>query len=187
MSKIALTPNASGSGTFTLASPNSDTDRTLTLPDEAGTILTTSSDVVAGPLFSAYSNVGNTVVSNTTYTKVQMNVIEHDTNNCYSTANYRFTPNVAGYYSITISTQTEVNVSTLQRSFNELWKNGSDYKRGTDVNTNASFQVVSTFLVYMNGTTDYLEPYIWVQNSGTPEYRGLEKFTWWSGHLVRGS
>ena len=43
MSKIALTPNASGSGTFTIASPNSDTDRTLTLPDEAGTVVTTGS------------------------------------------------------------------------------------------------------------------------------------------------
>ena len=40
MSKIALTGNASGSGTFTLAAPNSDTDRTLTLPDETGTVLT---------------------------------------------------------------------------------------------------------------------------------------------------
>jgi len=45
MSKIALTPNASGSGTFTIAAPNSDTDRTLTLPDEAGTVLTSASDV----------------------------------------------------------------------------------------------------------------------------------------------
>ena len=43
MSKIALTPNSLGSGTFTLASPNSDTDRTLTLPDEAGTVLTSAS------------------------------------------------------------------------------------------------------------------------------------------------
>ena len=38
MSKIALTPNASGTGVFTIASPNSNTDRTLTLPDEAGTL-----------------------------------------------------------------------------------------------------------------------------------------------------
>jgi len=38
MSKIALTPNASGSGVFTVASPNSSTDRTLTLPDETGTV-----------------------------------------------------------------------------------------------------------------------------------------------------
>ena len=42
MSKIALTGNASGSGTFTLAAPNSDTDRVLTLPDGAGTIATTN-------------------------------------------------------------------------------------------------------------------------------------------------
>ena len=39
MSKIALTPNASGTGTFTIVSPNSNTDRTLTLPDAAGTVL----------------------------------------------------------------------------------------------------------------------------------------------------
>jgi len=43
MSKIALTPNASGTGTFTIAAPNSNTDRTLTLPDEAGTVLTSAS------------------------------------------------------------------------------------------------------------------------------------------------
>ena len=42
MSKIALTPNASGSGTFTLAAPNSNTDRTLALPDEVGTVLTSA-------------------------------------------------------------------------------------------------------------------------------------------------
>jgi len=36
MSKISLTPNASCAGTFTLASPNSNTSRTLTLPDAAG-------------------------------------------------------------------------------------------------------------------------------------------------------
>ena len=38
MSKIALAPNAAGTGTFTLASPNTNTDRTLTLPDNSGTI-----------------------------------------------------------------------------------------------------------------------------------------------------
>jgi hypothetical protein len=38
MSKIALSGNASGTGTFTIASPDSSTDRTLNLPDAAGTI-----------------------------------------------------------------------------------------------------------------------------------------------------
>lgn len=39
MSKIAITPNVSGTGTFTIAAPNSDTDRTLTLPDAAGAVV----------------------------------------------------------------------------------------------------------------------------------------------------
>lgn len=39
MSKIAITGNDNGSGTFTIASPNSDTDRTLTLPDASGTAI----------------------------------------------------------------------------------------------------------------------------------------------------
>lgn len=39
MSKISLTPNALGTGTLTIAAPNTSTNRTLTLPDETGTFL----------------------------------------------------------------------------------------------------------------------------------------------------
>jgi hypothetical protein len=38
MSKVSLAGNASGTGIFTIASPNSNTDRTLTLPDNTGTV-----------------------------------------------------------------------------------------------------------------------------------------------------
>lgn len=41
MSKIALTPNASGTGTLTIAAPNTNTDRTLTLPDVTTTLVGT--------------------------------------------------------------------------------------------------------------------------------------------------
>ena len=40
MSKVAITGNASGTGTFTIAAPNSDSDFTLTLPASSGTIAT---------------------------------------------------------------------------------------------------------------------------------------------------
>jgi len=43
MSKISIEGNASGTGTFTIASPNSNTNRTLNLPDNAGTFITTGS------------------------------------------------------------------------------------------------------------------------------------------------
>jgi hypothetical protein len=38
MSKVQLAGNASGTGIFQIASPNSNTDRTLTLPDASGTV-----------------------------------------------------------------------------------------------------------------------------------------------------
>jgi hypothetical protein len=53
MSKVALSGNASGTGTFTIASPNSNTDRTLTLPDAAGTLTTSEAVTAAGYTTSA--------------------------------------------------------------------------------------------------------------------------------------
>jgi len=38
MSKVVIQGHASGSGDFTIAAPNSNTDRTLTLPDAGGTL-----------------------------------------------------------------------------------------------------------------------------------------------------
>jgi hypothetical protein len=45
MSKVQLQGNVSGTGVFTIASPNSNTDRTLTLPDNTGTLLTSGSAI----------------------------------------------------------------------------------------------------------------------------------------------
>lgn len=42
MSKISITPSATGTGVFTISSPATNTDRSLVLPDEAGTIITTA-------------------------------------------------------------------------------------------------------------------------------------------------
>ena len=50
MTKIAISPNVSGTGTFTIAAPDSNTNRTLTLPDAAGEVLTDQSDLGAANL-----------------------------------------------------------------------------------------------------------------------------------------
>ena len=56
MSKIALTPAATGSGVFTISSPATSTDRTLTLPDEAGTVLTSVSSLASANLTGAVAS-----------------------------------------------------------------------------------------------------------------------------------
>jgi hypothetical protein len=42
VSKVAIEGNASGTGTLTIAAPNTNTNRTLNLPDDTGTIVTNS-------------------------------------------------------------------------------------------------------------------------------------------------
>jgi len=77
MSKITLTPNASGTGTFTVASPNSNTNRTLTLPDEAGELL----------INGTTSNVGIGTSSPTTKLQSKGGSISTPTNNAGLIAN----------------------------------------------------------------------------------------------------
>jgi hypothetical protein len=45
MSKVKITGHASGSGTLTLTGPNTNSDRTLTIPDITGTLLSTEGAV----------------------------------------------------------------------------------------------------------------------------------------------
>jgi hypothetical protein len=50
MSLVKIQGNASGTGEFTIAAPNTNTDYTLTLPTNTGTILTGSSAITASQL-----------------------------------------------------------------------------------------------------------------------------------------
>ena len=57
----------------------------------------------AAPAFSAYGTAYQSLANNT-YTKIQYNTKDFDTNSNYdNTTNYRFTPTVAGYYQVTAS------------------------------------------------------------------------------------
>ena len=77
MSKVVIAGDTSGTGTFTISSPNSNTDRTLVLPDEAGTGLTTASSIASTQLTGdaiplgvgqTWTNVLGSRATGTTYT-----------------------------------------------------------------------------------------------------------------------
>lgn len=61
MSKIALTPNASGTGTLTIAAPDTNTDRTLTLPDATGTLATAADITAALAPFTPFTSAETTL------------------------------------------------------------------------------------------------------------------------------
>jgi hypothetical protein len=52
MSLVAISGNASGTGTLTIAAPNTNSNRNLELPDESGTLLSTGS---TGTAWTSYT------------------------------------------------------------------------------------------------------------------------------------
>lgn len=66
MSKIALTPNASGTGTLTIAAPNTNTDRTITLPDATSTLATTADVAAAAGSLTLLGTIATTSGSSVT-------------------------------------------------------------------------------------------------------------------------
>jgi len=72
MSKIELAPDASGTGTFTIASPNDNSDYTLTLPTSAGTVATQAyADASSQTVQMGYAVKTDTfTLSTTTWTDV---------------------------------------------------------------------------------------------------------------------
>ena len=114
----------------------------------------------SGPAFSAYRGTSNQSFSTTTFTKVQLNAEDFDTDNCFDpTTNYRFTPNKAGKYQM--NTTLKVSGGSSVRNIIAIYKNGSNYLRVSDDTTGGSNPTASaSVLIDMNGTTDYLELYV---------------------------
>jgi hypothetical protein len=88
--------------------------------------------------------------------KLSMDSTGYDTGLIWSDANRRATPIRPGYYQVTVRVQLTVSTDPLIAG---LYKNGSLAARvGAHVN-GLAFGAGGSFVVYCNGTTDYLEPW----------------------------
>ena len=133
-----------------------------------------------GPAFSAYSSSTQTI-SGSTWTKVILGSEEFDTNNNFASST--FTPTVAGYYQVTGCIQWNATVS-ISRGFIQVYKNGGTFKFLSDIVSSVSRTGGST-LIYMNGTTDYLELYGYMTGTGTLYFDASQQGTYFQAILVR--
>ena len=169
----------------TLVTPNLGTPSALVLTNATGLPQAgLGTNVVGnGPAFSAYINTAQTV-SNNTLTKMQFDAEEFDTNNNFDrTTNFRFTPTVAGYYQFT----TAAFISTGVAGEFTVWfyKNGGVFKYGTDLTAVTGYVVQGSALIYLNGSTDYVEVYVY-QVSGVSKTLGSSATgNYFQGVLVR--
>ena len=118
------------------------------------------------------SNTDQSIGTNT-LTKVEWENVELDTISGWSTTNHRYTPTVAGYYLVGGALRAEM--SSLSKHFRtEVRKNGSSGNDSLHIQLNYdddrltnSVIPLGSGLMQLNGSSDYLEVWVRLEESGT--------------------
>ena len=175
---ISIKPTASGS---TIEQDGS----TILTVDGSGNITPSNDLYPKVPAFSAYMGSDLSLTSGV-YTKVPIDTEDFDTTSDFDTSTYRFTPSVEGYYQIN---GTVRGIGTSRTTFLlAFYKNGSSHKV-VSLNREASSSsavISASAVIYMNGSTDYLELYGFMlfSSGGSLDYAAYKDSCFFSGHLV---
>jgi hypothetical protein len=160
--------------------------KTVTLPDASVAQAKLAANVVGnGPAFRAYANSTTTIGGSGSATKITLGGEDYDTANCFASS--RFTPNVAGYYQINAAALLASGSGTPGAPFFAVlvYKNGSFALGGSHSNAADSRSSTVSDLIYLNGTTDYLELYANQFSGGDRTVISSRQWTFLSGFLAR--
>lgn len=143
----------------------------------------TIANTLTAPAFSAYQSTLQSLVTGADR-KVQFQTEDFDSANCFdNVTNYRFTPNVSGWYQIqgavsgAFGSNTNVSVIIYKNGIPEAYST-IDSSAGTTTGLNVQK------LVFLNGTTDYVELFCNPGNTTQNSTIG-RAFTWFQGYFVR--
>ena len=209
MSNIKLVHSGGNSVSLTTPTNNPAANRTFKLPGADGTANQTMVTDGSGAfsfqtqgygLFHvrANQNDGDTpqTVAMTTRTKVQFKYELADLDGLFdNTTNYRYTPQVAGWYwiNMNISINNGAGISHLMTAY--LDKNGSQYatfEGGGGGNGDGTYKrygdnnsISISSIIEFNGSSDYVEGYVYQANASSAS-RNLDNLsTTMMGYLVR--
>jgi len=173
MSSVVISGDTSGA--ITLSAPAVSGTNTATLPAATGTVMVSGNM----PAFSAYQ-ASSQAISAGVWTKVTFGTEEFDTNSNFASS--RLTPTVAGYYQINASVAV---ITSFTAIIPAIYKNGSQYKVGNRGSAAAQLNANVSSLVYLNGSTDYVEIYV---NIGIAQSTNNDSDqTYFNGSMVRGA
>lgn len=138
-----------------------------------------------GPAFRAYQSVQQTGIANTTYTKITLDAETYDTNSNFASS--RFTPTVAGYYQINgaVAIPSTTNNNGVAAT---IFKNGNLYSIGASgMGSVGQLYAASSIsdCIYMNGSTDYVELYVYGAQGASFSLVASSSQTYFTGALVR--
>jgi hypothetical protein len=127
------------------------------------------------PAFKVRINSSQSI-NNVTDTKIQFNQEDFDTHDWFdSSTNYRYTPQKPWYYYF--HSNTMFDDMTAGYSLVRLRKNWSSISESNKIQT-ADVTVHNSTMLYMNGTTDYVEVTVSHSSWGTRNLRQPTFFEW---------
>lgn len=147
------------------------------------------------PAFSAYSNTSQTVTTGVN-TLITNNTETFDTTNAFNNTGstigtapaYSFNPQVAGYYTIVAAIRDNTGVDLGKQFISWIYKNGTFYASQVQGGIGTGLVGVSsiaTALVYMNGSTDYVQQYVYTNNTVNITTNNSVNYSYFNGILVR--
>tara|TARA_B100000085_G_scaffold215595_1_gene199900 strand:+ start:302 stop:970 length:669 start_codon:yes stop_codon:yes gene_type:complete len=167
----------------TVAELSADAVTTVKIADNAVTSAKINGmDATKGiPLFNV-SKSANQSLATTTWTKVTFDVEVADPLNHFDTSTSKYTPNVAGYYSITFNPSLQGTGGSLR--YAAIVKNSSYMVYGEHYNNTAS-RITLSGLIHLNGSSDFVEFHVYTQATSSVAIRGTSNETQAHGFLVR--
>jgi hypothetical protein len=142
---------------------------------------------VNGPAFRAYVDTSQAITSGSQQ-KVTFGTETFDTDADFSSS--RFTPGVEGYYQLNATVRIEGNSGTGECMIT-IWKNGSEYARGTNEQGTEQganwYSMQVSDIAYANGTGDYFEIYIQQTSGGNRNTTAGTNISYFSGLMARGA
>jgi hypothetical protein len=155
-------------------------------PDNSGNVLLQYNGQSA-PLFRAVP-ASNQTINHDTLTKVTWGTETYDTNNNFASST--FTPTVAGYYQINAVLDLGVTGGRNYYFQNMIYKNGSAFSNPEWSVTNpvgGRFTTAWADIVYCNGSTDYIEIYVYAYDYTASTSVTARVESSFSGCLLRGA
>jgi len=150
--------------------------------DFTGTV--TGAGGVNTPAFLAYPSSDQSI-ANATQVVVAFNTEVFDTDNCYDTSTYRFTPNVAGKYFVYAQTASN-NTDDFDAWETQIYKNGTS---GTalafaGVRHENKDGMHSSVVVDMNGSSDYLTVTCYQNRGSATNLRGARYWSFFGAYKI---
>jgi hypothetical protein len=164
MSKIALSGNASGTGTFTFAAPGTNTDRTLTLPDASGTVATTADLGSITHLGTIATTSGSSVTLSgltlTDYKQLQFSINGLSGGGVGTNVSLLLNGYLVAVFSLSAATDVTFGGGTIDLSNGVFWSSYAGYS-GTTFRGSGGFgglsglTTASTSITFSNGFVSF--------------------------------